>query len=66
MNDVFNFHVQKDQALAKLRKDITDEKNKCDRIRKIAKKYKESGKVSEYSVNYNLKTKYKMIKSLPK
>merc|ERR1711990_447700 len=31
-----------DEALAKLRKEITDEKNKCDRIRKIAKKYKES------------------------
>ena len=36
-------HVQKDQALAQLTKQITDEKNKCDRIRKIAKKYKESG-----------------------
>ena len=39
-----NYSCQKnDEILAKLRKEITDEKNKCDRIRKIAKKYKESG-----------------------
>ena len=52
--------VQKDQALTQLTKQVTDEKNKCDRIRKIAQtykeeaqkqkedaqKYKESGKVS--------------------
>merc|ERR1712131_562027 len=31
-----------EDTLTKLRKEITDGKNKCDRIRKIAKKYKES------------------------
>jgi len=39
--------IKKDQALAQLTKQITDEKNKCDRIRKIAKKYKESGSRNE-------------------
>ena len=59
--------VKKDQALAQLTKQVTDEKNKCDRIRKIAQtykeeaqkqkedaqKYKESGKVSLFR-NYRL------------
>ena len=56
--------VKKDQALAQLTKQVTDEKNKCDRIRKIAQTYKEEAqKQKEDAQKYKASGKVSLFRN---